>query len=158
MTDARAEAYVARLAERGITIDARVMDDSTHTAQDAADAIGCPVSAIVKSLLFFSGDGDATEPLLVLASGPNRVDAVLIEAIVGAPVAMADAKAVKTVTGYSIGAVPPLGHPQPLRTILDETLLALPEVWAAAGSSRAVFPIAPASLVQLTDATVARVS
>jgi prolyl-tRNA editing enzyme YbaK/EbsC (Cys-tRNA(Pro) deacylase) len=158
MTDARTEAYVALLAERGVTIDARVMDDTTHTAQDAADAIGCPVSAIVKSLLFFARAGDTVEPVLVLASGPNRVDPGLIEAIVGAPVAMADAKAVKTVTGYSIGAVPPLGHPQPLRTIFDETLLALPEVWAAAGSSRAVFPIAPTRLVDLTDATVARVS
>lgn len=158
MTDARAEAFVARLAERGITIDARVMDETTHTAQDAADALGCPVAAIVKSLLFIAGAGDAAEPVLVLASGPNRVDPTLIEQIVGSPVAMADAKAVKTVTGYSIGAVPPLGHPDDLPTVFDETLLALSEVWAAAGSSRAVFPIAPARLVELTSATVARVS
>lgn len=158
MTDPRADAYVARLADLGVSIDARVMDESTHTAEEAADAIGCPVSAIVKSLLFLAGESEGVRPILVLASGPNRVDPGLIGALVDAPVAMADAKAVKVVTGYSIGAVPPLGHPQRLETILDETLLDLSEVWAAAGSSRAVFPIAPATLVELSGARVARVS
>lgn len=158
MSDPRAEAYVTRLAELGITIHAQVMDESTHTAQEAADAIGCSVAAIVKSLLFLAGTDEPREPVLVLASGPNRVDPALVEAVVGAPVTMSDAKTVKTVTGYSIGAVPPLGHPTRLRTVLDETLLALPEVWAAAGSSRAVFPISPQNLVELTSAAVARVS
>lgn len=158
MSDPRAEAYVTRLADLGITIQARVMDESTHTAQEAADAIGCSVAAIVKSLLFLAGTVEPREAVLVLASGPNRVDPALVEAIVGAPVNMSDAKTVKTVTGYSIGGVPPLGHQTPLRTVLDETLLDLPEVWAAAGSARAVFPIAPQRLVELTSATVARVS
>ena len=158
MSDPRAEAYVTRLADLGITIQARVMDESTHTAQEAADAIGCSVAAIVKSLLFLAGTEEPREAVLVLASGPNRVDPALVEAIVGAPVSMSDAKTVKTVTGYSIGGVPPLGHPTPLRTVLDATLLELPEVWAAAGSARAVFPIAPQRLVELTSATVARVS
>ncbi len=158
MTDQRADAFVARLADLGVVVEAREMDDTTHTAQQAAEAIGCDVAAIVKSLLFLAGSEDAREPVLVLASGPNRVDTELVAAIVGAPVVMSDAKTVKLVTGYSIGGVPPLGHPEPLRTVLDESLLELPEVWAAAGSANSVFPIEPARLVELTGATVARVS
>lgn len=154
MGDHRAEAFAGRLAERGIVVSPREMDESTHTAEQAAAALGCGVEAIVKSLLFFAGD----EPVLVLASGPNRVDTALIGEIVGSPVVMADAKAVKRVTGSSIGGVPPLGHPAPIRTIFDETLLELPVVWAAAASQVSVFDIEPHRLAELTSATVARVS
>jgi prolyl-tRNA editing enzyme YbaK/EbsC (Cys-tRNA(Pro) deacylase) len=86
------------------------------------------------------------------------VDTGLLAALVGAPVVMADAKRVKVVTGSSIGGVPPFGHPEPLRTILDETLLTLPVVWAAAASAVSVFSIEPHRLAELTGATVARVS
>lgn len=154
MTDPRALAFQARVAERGIAIVPREMDESTHTAQQAADALGCSVAAIVKSLLF-EADG---EPVLVLASGPNRVDTALIEQLLGVSVTMADAKRVKAVTGSSIGGVPPFGHPEPLRTVLDETLLALPVVWAAAASAHSVFSIEPQRLAEVTGATVARVS
>lgn len=154
MTDARAQAFQATLAERGVVIEAREMDDTTHTAKDAANALGCGVEAIVKSLLFIA-DG---EPVLVLASGPNRVDVSLIGDLVGATVVMADAKLVKKATGYSIGGVPPLGHPEPLRTIMDADLLVLPEVWAAAGSAHSVFGIEPHRLAALTNATVATVT
>ena len=154
MTDRRAIAFAARLAERGIVIDPVEMDASTHTAQQAAAAIGCSVAAIVKSLLFVVGD----EHVLVLASGPNRVDIDLIAAEVGRAVEMADAKTVKKITGSSIGGVPPLGHPEPIKTFMDETLLALPEVWAAAASSTTVFGIDPARLAELTAARVVRVS
>lgn len=154
MNDSRAAAYAAKLADLGIEIQAKEMDDSTHTAQQAAHAIGCSVAAIVKSLLFRAGDGY----VLVLASGPNRVDTELVSELVGAPVTMADAKAVKQVTGYSIGGVPPLAHATELPTIIDETLLELDEVWAAAGSANSVFPIEPRRLVELAKATVARVA
>jgi len=154
VTDERALAFRARLAERGIVVEPREMDESTHTAQQAADALGCSVAAIVKSLLF-EADG---EPLLVLASGPNRVDTSLLAELVGVPVTMADAKRVKLVTGSSIGGVPPLGHPERLRTIMDEALLALPVVWAAAASATSVFGIEPRRLAELTEAVVARVS
>jgi prolyl-tRNA editing enzyme YbaK/EbsC (Cys-tRNA(Pro) deacylase) len=153
MTDARAQAFAQKLAERGIAIEPREMDGSTHTAQQAAHALGCGVEAIVKSLLFIAGD----EPVLVLASGPNRVDTALVAAIVGAPVSLADARSVKVVTGYSIGAVPPIGHPEPLRTIFDETLLGIAMVWAAAGSATSVFGIDPRRLAELSQALVARV-
>ncbi|MDF1479904.1 YbaK/EbsC family protein [Leifsonia sp. H3M29-4] len=152
--DARAERFASRLAERGILIEPREMDASTHTAAQAAAALGCGVEAIVKSLLFLRDD----EPVLVLASGPNRVDTTLLAELLGGEVRMADAKRVKAETGSSIGGVPPLGHPEPLRTVMDETLLRLPVVWAAAASATSVFAIEPARLAELTDATIARVA
>jgi prolyl-tRNA editing enzyme YbaK/EbsC (Cys-tRNA(Pro) deacylase) len=145
------------MLERGIEIVPREMDDTTHTAQDAASALGCDVAAIVKSLLFVTGDGDDESPVLVLASGPRRVDTELLAELVGRPVRMADAKTVKRVTGSSIGGVPPLGHPEPIPTIFDEGLLELDEVWAAAASAHSVFPMPPARLAELTGATIARV-
>jgi prolyl-tRNA editing enzyme YbaK/EbsC (Cys-tRNA(Pro) deacylase) len=154
VTDSRAAAYATRLAERGIVIEVREMDESTHTAQEAAAAVGCPVEAIVKSLVFVAGD----RPVLVLASGPNRVDTALLERVLGEPVTMADARTVKVASGYSIGGVPPIGHPDPLHTIIDESLLALPEVWAAAGSANSVFAIAPDRLVDLSGGVVARIA
>lgn len=146
--------FLDSVAERGIELEVLTMDQSTHTAADAAAAIGCSVGAIVKSLLFLAGD----EPLLVLASGPNRVDTATIGARIGSTVSMADAKRVKTATGYSIGGVPPFGHPTALRTIIDEDLLAFPEVWAAAGSGTTVFGMVPARLVELTSGEVMPVS
>lgn len=157
MTDHRADAFVARMRERGVAIEPREMDDTTHTAQDAATALGCDVAAIVKSLLFVVGDGDDESHVLVLASGPRWVNTDLIAQLLGRPVRMADAKTVKRVTGSSIGGVPPIGHPEPIPTIFDEGLLELDEVWAAAASAHSVFPIAPAHLAELTSATVARV-
>ncbi|CAN5343318.1 YbaK/EbsC family protein [soil metagenome] len=148
------DTFVRAADENGLVFEIREMDDTTHTALDAANALGCPVEAIVKSLLFIAID----EPVLVLASGPNRVDTELVAGIVGVPVEMADAKSVKRVTGYSIGGVPPLGHPLPIRTVMDETLLGLDVVWAAAGSAKAVFPIEPTRLAELVSATVGRVS
>ena len=120
----------------------------TRTAADAAAAIGCEVGAICKSLVFRVGD----EPLLVIASGANRVDEQRFDAV------KADASFVREHTGYAIGGVPPYGHARPLRTILDEDLLAYDTVWAAAGSPTSVFPIAPDELVRRTGARVQRVS
>ena len=148
------DTFLRAIPDLGLEVEVREMSDTTHTAVEAAAAVGAPVEAIVKSLLFLA-DG---EPVLVLASGPNRVDTALLEAVLGSSVAMADAKTVKRVTGYSIGGVPPVGHPERLRTIMDETLLTLDEVWAAAGSAKAVFPIAPARLAELSGATIARIA
>lgn len=145
--------FLERAAELGFDVTVTEMSESTHTAAEAAAAVGCPVAAIVKSLLFTADD----EPLLLLVSGPNRVDLDHVSAELGATVAMADAKSVKTITGYSIGGVPPFGHTSPIRTVIDADLLALDEVWAAAGSARAVFPIAPQRLLELASATVASV-
>jgi prolyl-tRNA editing enzyme YbaK/EbsC (Cys-tRNA(Pro) deacylase) len=122
--------------------------DGVHTAQQAAEAIGCDVAQIVKSLVFLR-DG---APLLVLCSGANVVD----EAALGVTKARADA--VRAATGMPIGGVAPYGHPAPLATLVDEDLLAFDVVWAAAGRPQLVFPLAPAELVARTGGAVQRVS
>lgn len=124
--------------------------ESTHTAQEAADAVGAPVAAIVKSLVFIA---EGT-PLLVLASGPNRVNAEALGNRLGRVLQKADADAVKSATGFSIGGVPPFGHPQQLDTVMDEDFFALEEVWAAAGSATAVFALSPQRLRELSHARV----
>jgi prolyl-tRNA editing enzyme YbaK/EbsC (Cys-tRNA(Pro) deacylase) len=132
---------------------------SAHTAAEAAAALGVPVAAIVKSLVFtvLGADGNRA-PILVLASGPNRVDLGRVGAHLGGEVGKADAATVKAATGYSIGGVPPLGHPAPLRTVVDRALLEEDLLWAAAGTSTAVFPIRPLRLVELTAGDVLRIS
>lgn len=150
MSQPAVERFLATVAPLGLTPEVREFSESTHTAAEAAAAIGCDVAAIVKSLLF-EADG---APLLVLASGPNRVDTAALGRRLGAEIGKADAAAVKQATGYSIGAVPPLGHLSSLRTVFDETLLDLPVVWAAAGSATAVFAIEPGDLARLTGAEV----
>ena len=134
----------ARLAFEG----AREFPAGTRTAADAAAAIGCEVGAICKSLVFRVGD----EPLLVIASGANRVDEARFGAV------KADAAFVREHTGYAIGGVPPYGHARALRTIVDEDLLGYPTVWAAAGTPSSVFPLTPEELVERAGAQVARVS
>jgi prolyl-tRNA editing enzyme YbaK/EbsC (Cys-tRNA(Pro) deacylase) len=127
---------------------AREFPEGTRTAQDAAAAIGCTVGQIVKSLVFLR-DG---EPILVLCSGANTVDAQRLG------LNKADANVVRRATGFAIGGVPPYGHPAPLETLVDEDLLGYDEIWAAAGTPRSVFPLTPAELVERSGGTVARVS
>ena len=135
-------------------VEARELPDSTRTAPEAAAAVGCEVGAIVKSLVFRVGD----EAVLALVSGGNRADESLLEAGFGAAVERADADFVRAATGYSIGGVPPIGHPRPLRTLVDEDLLRFPVVWGAAGTPRSVFPIAPHELARLAGGTVLRLA
>jgi prolyl-tRNA editing enzyme YbaK/EbsC (Cys-tRNA(Pro) deacylase) len=142
-----------RAATAGLGLSITTHSDSTHTAEEAAAAVGAAVGAIVKSLVFMVDDA----PLLVLVSGPNRVDAGLIGLSVGAVLEKADANHVKTHTGFSIGGVPPFGHPGPVRTLMDEDLFAFDVVWAAAGSSTSVFSISPQRLQELSGATATRV-
>ena len=126
----------------------REFPQGTRTAADAAAAIGCEVGAICKSLVFRGGD----EPLLIIASGANRVD----EARFGAQ--KADAAFAREHTGFAIGGVPPFGHVRAIETVVDEDLLAYATVWAAAGTPSSVFPVAPADLVARSGGRVARVS
>ncbi len=143
---------LARFLEATYGMDLPITEHphSTHTAQEAADAVGARVGAIVKSLLFENG----CEPLLVLASGANTVDVGLVESQLGVTLTKADAKSVKAHTGFSIGGVPPFGHPKALSTVMDQDLLSFSEVWAAAGSANAVFSITPTALQEITRATV----
>jgi prolyl-tRNA editing enzyme YbaK/EbsC (Cys-tRNA(Pro) deacylase) len=150
---AGSEGRVAEELNRlGIASEVRVMPASTRSAAEAAAAVGCDVSQIVKSLIFRSVEGD--EPILVLASGANLVDESRLAQIVGGPVERATAEFVRARTGYAIGGVPPIGHLQRIDAYLDEHLLAHPVVWAAAGSPRSVFSVAPADLVRVTAAKV----
>ncbi len=141
-------------ATEGLDLRVTEMAESTHTAAEAAAAVGAPVAAIVKSLVFVADD----TPLLVLVSGPNRVDTDALGERLGVTLGKADANRVKEATGYSIGGVPPFGHPTALRTVMDEDLMVLDEVWAAAGSPRAVFPLSPKKLLELSHATLLRVT
>ena len=129
--------------------------EGTRTAVDAAAAIGCDVGQIVKSLVFRREGG---EPLLVLASGSNRVDEAKVAGLVGEAIGKADAAFVRGATGFAIGGVPPAGHVAAIETLVDEDLLAYDEVWAAAGTPRTVFPLTPAELLSLTDGRVAGVA
>ncbi len=144
----------AALAEAGLA-DVRIttFPEGTHTAVAAAAALGTDVEKIVKSLVFMAGD----RAILVLASGPNRVDVAKVGQLVGEPIARANADQVRLATGYAIGGVPPFGHTQRLQTYLDQDLLAFDEVWAAAGRPDTVFPIAPQELVRITNAHVLEV-
>lgn len=146
--------FAAVLAEFGIDSPVVTMDDSTHTAAEAAAAIGCELGQIVKSLLFVA-DG---QPLLALVSGSNRVDEALLGANLGVELGKANAKLVKEATGYSIGGVPPFGHATPLRTVVDPQLLTYDTVWAAAGTALSVFELSPQQLVEVTRGEVVSVS
>lgn len=147
-------AAVARAAsEGGLTIETREFPDGTKTADDAARAIGVTVGQIVKSLVF-QVDGTV---VVALVSGSNRLDERKLAGLLGATGAArrVDADAVRAATGFPIGGVPPFGHPRPLPTFVDEDLLDHDVVWAAAGTPRDNFSIAPGDLVRLTAGTVA---
>jgi prolyl-tRNA editing enzyme YbaK/EbsC (Cys-tRNA(Pro) deacylase) len=118
---------------------------STRTALEAASAVGCQVGQIVKSLVFRRQDSEA--PLLILASGANRVNEAGVQALLGEAVGKADADFVRLHTGFAIGGVPPLGHPQALVTLIDADLLQYAEIWAAAGTPNAVFRLTPVYIV-----------
>ncbi|HEY1480722.1 MAG TPA: YbaK/EbsC family protein [Gaiellales bacterium] len=143
----------AALREAGIESDVLHTPDSARTAEEAALAIGTSVSAIVKSLVFLC-DG---KPVLALVSGTNRLDTKALGVLAGGRIERADADAVREATGYAIGGIPPLGHPQPLPTWIDRDLLAFDVVWAAAGTPHAVFPVAPDDLVRASGGTVAEI-
>ena len=145
---------VAELESRGWSGEVRELSDSARTAAEAAAALGCRVGAIASSLLF-AADG---APLLVLTSGAHRVDTAAVAGLIGAEsVERAPAAMVREATGFAIGGVAPLGHPAPLRTLVDVALDAHEVVWAAAGHPHAVFSTGFDELVRLTGGTPATV-
>jgi prolyl-tRNA editing enzyme YbaK/EbsC (Cys-tRNA(Pro) deacylase) len=143
------------LTELGLTLEVVELPDSTRSAAEAAAAIGCTVGQIAKSLIFKT---TATEkPVLVIASGANRVDERKITAFLGEKITKAEADFVRQHTGFAIGGVPPVGHPEQLFTFIDEDLLAFTEIWAAAGTPHAVFRLTGTELVRATQGQVADV-
>jgi len=130
-------------------------EQTTRTSAEAAAAIGCEVGQIAKSVIFKGKQSG--KAILVIASGANRVDEKKLRALLGQKVDKPDADFVRAQTGFVIGGVPPLGHAQPLETLIDDTLLTFDSIWAAAGTPNAVFPLTPAELVQMTNGKVADV-
>jgi len=143
------------LQELGMSLEVVELPGSTRTAIDAAQAVGCQVGQIVKSLIFKAKKSQ--RPILVLASGPNRVDERRIEALIEEPLGKADADFVRIHTGFVIGGVPPVAHLENLETFIDEDLLTYEELWAAAGTPHAVFRLSPMDLVRMTSGKVVRI-
>lgn len=141
-------AHAAQAA--GMSIAIHVLEQSSRTAEEAAQACGTSVAQIVKSLVFQGKDSG--KPILLLVSGANRVKEGLVGRMIGEKIVRPDADFVRRVTGFAIGGIPPLGHAETLATYIDEDLLAHDRVWAAAGTPNSVFPVSPAELLKACDA------
>lgn len=139
-------------------VETRVLElpSSTRTSAEAAAAVGCTVAQIAKSIVFRGAE--TGRAILVIASGSNRINEAKISDVSGEPLVKADANFVREKTGFVIGGVPPIGHPEPLFTLIDQDLLALDEIWAAAGTPNSVFRFTGEVLVQLTKAPVIAVT
>jgi prolyl-tRNA editing enzyme YbaK/EbsC (Cys-tRNA(Pro) deacylase) len=143
----------AALDAAGVSADIVALPDAARTAKAAADALGCSVAQIANSLVFRLVRSHA--PLLVMSSGANRVDVARLESLAGEPAGKADAAFVREATGFAIGGVAPVGHPSPLRTFVDRSLLAFEDIWAAAGHPHTVFRLTPDALLRITGGTLA---
>jgi prolyl-tRNA editing enzyme YbaK/EbsC (Cys-tRNA(Pro) deacylase) len=152
----------AALREAGMDHSAegiRILDDDARTAALAAEALGIEVGAIANSLVFSARIDGADQPLLALTSGAHRADTTLLAALIGADeVGRADPAFVRLHTGQAIGGVAPVGHPAPLRTVVDKHLERYKVVWAAAGHPKSVFPTTYSDLVTLTGGIAANVA
>ena len=138
------------LAAAGLPGRVRILPNAAPTAVAAAEQIGCPVGAIANSLVFATADG---QPVLILTSGAHRVDTAKVAAQIGTPaLKRASPDFVRQHTGQVIGGVGPIGHPAPIRTILDTELADFEQIWAAGGIAHAVFPITYSDLLEMTGA------
>lgn len=152
-----AQRFQTALQTLGIETRAIELPQSTRTAKEAAAAIGCEIAQIAKSLIFRRLDTD--QPVLVIASGSNRVDEQVVSDYLKAEITMADAEFVRSSTGYAIGGVPPFGHVTPIEdVVIDQDLFNFDVVWAAAGTPRSVFPISPRRLAEITAGQSHRVT
>lgn len=142
----------AALSQAGLISEALEMPGETRTAEQAAQAAGCSLDQIIKSILF---QGESGQLYLFLTAGGNRVDAAKASALAGEPLGRADINTVRKVTGFAIGGVAPLGHLTPCPVWADPRLLDFSQVWAAAGTPRHIFPAAPDALIRAAKATLA---
>ena len=142
------------LVAAGVATTIVEYDVPARTSAEAAAVLGCAVAQIAKSLVFRAASG---APVLVIASGANRVDETKVAAELGEPIGKADAAFVRECTGYAIGGIPPLGHAQRLTTLVDQDLLQYDAVYAAGGTPHAMFPLSPADLVRVAGGRVADV-
>jgi prolyl-tRNA editing enzyme YbaK/EbsC (Cys-tRNA(Pro) deacylase) len=140
------------LKSLGFSNQVTELQSATRTSAEAAQAVGCRVEQIAKSIVF---QGKQTQrPILVIASGPNRVNEKKIAEFISEPLGKADADYVRKRTGFVIGDVPPIGHLEKLQIFIDEDLLQYEEIWAAAGNPNAVFMLTPSDLVKMTGGHV----
>lgn len=146
--------FINYLKSNKLDIKIHDFDEFTHTAQQAADALKCTVSEIAKSLIFKSASG---KPILVVASGSNRVDTAKIASLLGESIDKADADFVKNTTSYTIGGVPPFAFPNKIITFIDEDLLKFDHIWAAAGTNNSVISLTPDNLINLTQGKIANI-
>jgi len=144
------------LQELGLSLVVLELPASTRTSQEAAQAIGCKVGQIAKSIIFRGALTD--QPVLVIASGPNRIDEAIISGLLAERISKADADFVRQRTGFAIGGVPPLGHTEKLEIFIDQDLLQYSEIWAAAGTPHAVFRLTPQELVSMTSGKIIQVT
>ena len=140
----------------GMHLEVVELPASTRTSLEAAQAVGCQVGQIAKSIVFQALTSH--RPILVIASGPNRVNEKVIEELIGEPVGKADADFVRQRTGFVIGGIPPVGHSERLKTFIDQDLLQYPEIWAAAGTPHAVFHLKPEDLQKMTQGIVIQIT
>jgi prolyl-tRNA editing enzyme YbaK/EbsC (Cys-tRNA(Pro) deacylase) len=156
---AATERVAAALRAAGVEPQVHQFPQGTRTSQEAADAVGCDVAQIAKSIVFrLERPGKEAGALLVVASGANRVDVGKAAALAGGALSRADAAFVREQTGFAIGGVPAVGHARELPVLIDEELGAFDLVWSAAGTPNAVYPIAFETLVALTGGAVADVA
>jgi prolyl-tRNA editing enzyme YbaK/EbsC (Cys-tRNA(Pro) deacylase) len=164
------DAVNAILRAAGLPGRVRMLDEAVTTARAAAQHLGCPVGAIANSLIFETfiaasvgmreqrlEDADAGRPLLIMTSGAHRVDMTTIGEQLGIQLRRASPAFVREHTGQPIGGVAPVGHPKPIRTIVDRALAEFDQLWAAGGIPHAVFPLTYAELLVLTDGAEADV-
>lgn len=147
---ARVQTY---LDQFDIKLEVQELSQSTRTAQEAADAVGCELGQIVKSLVFKSGQ----IPLLFLVSGKNQLNIKKVESILGMEIQKADADFAREHTGYPIGGVPPVAHENPIDIFIDNDLMTYEEIWAAAGTPNAIFRIKSKDLPGITNGRIIEV-
>lgn len=146
----------AAIKKLGFEFQIKELPESTRTAAEAAAAIDCEVAQIAKSIIFKTKN--SLKPVLVIASGANRINETTISQFVNEPIEKAEANFVRDQTGFAIGGVSPVGHLQKLLTFIDQDLLNYPQIWAAAGTPHAVFPLTPDELIKLTQGKVINIS
>ena len=140
----------------GMQLEVIELPDSTRTSLEAAQALGCQVGQIAKSIIFQALTSH--RPILVIASGSNRVNEKVIAELIGEAIRKADADFVRQRTGFVIGGVPPLGHAERLETFIDQDLLQYLDIWAAAGTPHAVFRLTPDILLRMTGGQVIKIT
>jgi prolyl-tRNA editing enzyme YbaK/EbsC (Cys-tRNA(Pro) deacylase) len=158
MSELSQSAQKVQAALKALDLPCEVVElpDSTRTAVEAAQAVGCELGQIVKSLIFMGSE--THRPILVIASGVNRVNEALLAGLLGEPIKKADADFARAHTGFAIGGIPPIGLANPITTFIDEDLLVFQSVWAAAGTPHAVFELDPANLKKMTGGQITAIN